>query len=130
MPQFFGFNNDDYGREWFTLPFSKISQSMVFEDTYRQKMVDPDFDLLASSTSGLPVTFTATPSDRVTITGNSIKILKPGKVTINATQSGNDGISSVISSQTICIIPAKPTLSVKQIQSGTTVIQSSEAGGQ
>ncbi len=86
------------------------------------------FDLDATTNSNLPITYSST-SDKVTISANHVTILKPGSATITASQSGNYNFSPATSSQTFCINPAKPTITV----SGTgpfTLTASSTNGNQ
>ncbi len=77
-----------------------------------KNMGDPSFTLSASATSELTVQFT-TESDKVTIAGNQVTIIKPGSVTINAEQPGDETFAKApVVSQTFCINPSKPTITV------------------
>lgn len=77
-----------------------------------KNMGDPSFTLSASATSGLPVQFTSK-SDRVSIAGNTVTIVKPGSATIIAEQPGNNTYSAAPKmTQTFCVNPAKPTLTL------------------
>lgn len=77
-----------------------------------KNMGDPSFTLSASATSELTVQFT-TESDKVTIAGNQVTIIKPGSVTINAEQPGDETFAKApVVPQTFCINPSKPTITV------------------
>jgi ELWxxDGT repeat protein len=128
--QFYFFQRSlDYGAELFVMPFTKFEQDMLFEELVDKKEGDPDFQLVASTTSGLPVTFTASPEAKVSIEGTTLKILKPGTVTINAIQSGNGAFKETATGQTICINPKKPLLTVSHVNAGSTTLQSSSTEG-
>ncbi|NCW27346.1 MAG: hypothetical protein EBV83_03475 [Verrucomicrobia bacterium] len=50
---------------------------------------DAPFDLTASATSGLPVTFTSSNTNVATISGNRVTVRGVGQTTITASQAGN-----------------------------------------
>ncbi len=84
------------------------------------------FSLSATTTSGLPVTFTTEDLDKITILENTVTIVKPGSVTIKAKQDGNINFSSAESvSQTICILPKKPSITANGLDSENTILTSS-----
>jgi ELWxxDGT repeat protein len=126
---FFVPNDKDYGQELFVMPFTKFEQLLTFDALSDKTEGDPDFTLSGLATSGLPVTFKTSPTTKVKVTGNAVKILKPGKITFYAGQVGNEGIVSVEKSQTICINPAKPAITLQQDKGSSEVLQSSAADG-
>ena len=68
----------------------KAEQTITFNTIAAKTYGDADFTLgAANSSSGLPVTYTATDPAIVTITGNTAKILKAGSTVITASQPGN-----------------------------------------
>lgn len=68
-----------------------------------------DFTLSAKATSKLSVTF-STKSDKVSIKGSSVKIMKVGKASIEADQAGNEVYNPAPQlTKTFCINPATPT---------------------
>lgn len=68
---------------------SKLAQSIVFSPIADKNVNDPDFDLAATASSGLPVSFEVI-SGPATVLGNTLSLTgEIGTVRINATQSGN-----------------------------------------
>lgn len=72
------------------LVVGKASQVITFPDMPDVVYGDPDFDPVATASSGLPVTYSSSDSDIATIVGSMIKITGVGEVTITAYQSGNN----------------------------------------
>jgi len=91
---------------------------------------DPSFNLNATSSYGLAVSF-ATSSDKIQIDGSQVTILKPGKVTISATQNGNEefepAIPIVVS---FCINPPKPMITESGEVPDVTLHSSNETGNE
>jgi endonuclease/exonuclease/phosphatase family metal-dependent hydrolase len=67
----------------------KESQVITFNSLPTKTFGDAAFALSASSTSGLPITFTSSDPTIASITGSNVSILKAGTVTISAKQSGD-----------------------------------------
>ena len=66
------------------------SQTITFNAPFVKKYGDADF-VLASSSSGLPITYSALPlSSSITINGTTAHINSPGSVMVTANQGGND----------------------------------------
>ncbi|MEP1890146.1 MAG: Ig-like domain-containing protein [Cyclobacteriaceae bacterium] len=57
---------------------------------------DDSFDLIASSSSGLTVTFESSNPEVATIEGTSVTIMSAGNTTITASQAGNDDVNAAI----------------------------------
>ena len=74
-----------------TLVVNKASQTITFPDIPAKIYGDAPVELAATASSGLPVTYSVTAGDAVSVTGNVAKIVKAGTVTIKASQSGNVG---------------------------------------
>lgn len=77
-----------------TLTINKGAQTITFVQPALATLgvvpvTEPPMTLIASSTSGLTVTFTASPPGLVTITGNQLVIDNAGVVTITASQAGD-----------------------------------------
>lgn len=111
-----------------TLTVNKQSQTITFDPPGSKTHGDPDFNLVASSTSGLPILFSSQ-SDRITISGSQVAIAKPGSVTVRAFQSGNQNFIAAEQEQTFCINPAKPIITVSQSEEGHIVLSSSSTTG-
>jgi hypothetical protein len=90
------------------LKVTALRQSIYFKDIGTKMAGDMDFELLAYATSGLPVKFTSE-SDKISLTGNTVKIHGPGLITIQASQPGNNVYEAAnIKSKTFCISPRQP----------------------
>jgi hypothetical protein len=69
----------------------KAFQSISFEEIPLQNLMDSTYVLIATASSGLPVTFTGS-NDSVAViqADNRVKFITPGTVSITAHQAGND----------------------------------------
>ncbi len=84
------------------------------------------FTLNASSSSGLPVTFSTTSTGKISITGNIVTVTSPGSVTIIANQVGSNLYQAAAPvSKTICILPKKPTITATGLDSENAILTSS-----
>jgi ELWxxDGT repeat protein len=72
---------------------SKADQTITFNPIADKKSSDAPFNLTASSSSGLPVTFSVT-SGPATISGSMLAITGSGTITVEAIQPGNDDYNS------------------------------------
>lgn len=71
------------------LSITKVPQEITFEPLTDKLTDDSDFELVVSSSSGLPIAFSV--SGPATIEGNSISLKgTPGKVVVTATQGGDE----------------------------------------
>lgn len=66
------------------------TQAIDFAAPADTKLGQPDRDLAASATSGLPVSFTSTTPDVCTIVDGAVHAVSPGDCTVNADQPGDD----------------------------------------
>ncbi|HTH54783.1 MAG TPA: MBG domain-containing protein, partial [Cyclobacteriaceae bacterium] len=67
----------------------KTGQTISFSSLPSKLISDAPFDLSATSSSGLAVSFTSSDPTIATITGNTVTIVAPGSVIITAHQSGD-----------------------------------------
>jgi hypothetical protein len=108
---------------------AKANQTITFSAIPDKTVGDPNFGLAASSTSNLPVAFT-TVSDRITIAGSQVTLVKPGRVIVIANQPGNDSYNAAPPvEQSFCIRAAKPTITVSTTPSETPTLTSSAPSG-
>lgn len=67
-----------------------MSQTITFDALEAKTVGDAAFDLAASASSGLVVTYTSSDETVATISGSTVTIVGGGTTTITASQSGND----------------------------------------
>src|SRR5690606_128927 len=67
----------------------KATQTITFAGLTSKTYGDANFDLGATSTSNLPVTYTVADPTVVSISGNTVTILKAGSTRITASQAGD-----------------------------------------
>ena len=72
----------------------KQNQTITWNGTLADKIRSNTVTLNATASSGLTVTYSASPSDLVSISGNVVTCLKAGTVTITANQSGNESYNA------------------------------------
>jgi hypothetical protein len=98
-----------------TLKINKAGQVITFDDIAQKTFNDDDFELLASASSGLSVSFTSSDESVATITrGNVLSIKGAGTCTITATQSGNDNfeVAASVSRTLVVVNPEKISQSI------------------
>ncbi|NBP68226.1 MAG: T9SS C-terminal target domain-containing protein, partial [Cytophagia bacterium] len=79
-----------------TLTVLKAEQEIIFEELPQVKMTDADFQLVASATSGLPVSFVSDNEQVASVQDNKLVILGAGEAGITAIQEGNQNYTSAI----------------------------------
>lgn len=107
-----------------TLHIEKGDQSVTLDTIKTKSVSDNYFDLPATSSSGLPVSY-STPSNNITIAGTRVTILSAGRATIIAHQEGDVNFNAAFLEHSFCINPAKPSISVDRLTSNTLVLSSS-----
>jgi hypothetical protein len=109
----------------------RTTQEISFDPVPAKTWGDAKFKLSAIASSRFPVHF-STGSDKVSITKDSATILKPGQVTIAATQPGNFSyLEAVPVERTFCINPSKPLVTVSDLETEMPTLTShSEEGNQ
>ena len=98
-----------------------LEQVITFQAIPNKTYGDPAFNIIASSSSGLPLTLmvSSSPPDAVSISGNTITILKPGNVGVYANQAGNatyHPATQVV--QGFTINPLTPVITITSPSSG------------
>lgn len=89
---------------------ARTNQTITFSPISSQTYGNLPISLVASASSGLPVTFTIA-SGPATISGNVLTITGAGTVVVNANQSGNSNYNPAISQQTVLVNPMALTVS-------------------
>jgi len=73
---------------------TKQNQTITFGSLPSKVMTDGDFSLTASSSSGLPITYTSSNTAVATITNGMVTLVGPGTTTITASQEGDNTYNS------------------------------------
>jgi hypothetical protein len=90
--------------------FAKANQTITFPVISDKTLGDAQFDVSASSTSLLTVSFT-TSSDKISITGSTVTLVKAGRTTITANQDGDEHFHPATPvDRDFCINPVKPVI--------------------
>ena len=119
---------------WDDIAFGEIVQEeqvITFPAIENKTMGGPVFTLNATSTSGLAIAYSAD-NNKVSISGSNVTLVSAGRTTITARQSGNlEFFPAVPVSQSFCINPARPVISVTgQGTEAVTLTSSSATGNQ
>ena len=100
-----GFGPDD--TQNFSLVVNKANQTITFGALVDKTYGDPDFNVSATSDSGLAVSFAA--SGTCTVSGSTVHITGAGSCTITASQAGNSNYNAATDvPQTFTIAKADP----------------------
>ncbi len=77
-----------------TLTVNKADQTITFSAIPLKASTDPEFDLEATASSGLVVTYTSSNTGVATVTGNTVHLIGvEGSSIITASQAGNDNFN-------------------------------------
>ncbi|NDH86919.1 hypothetical protein EBY67_07690, partial [bacterium] len=109
-----------------TLVIAKISQTITFGlDSATAKVGDVARTLIATSSSGLPVTLTSSDSAVATITsGNTLNIVGVGTATITATQAGSSSYEAATDVSVILTVSAAPGTTFASWNGGSATMTS------
>ena len=107
------------------------SQTITFPAITDKTVGDPAFQLTATASSNLPITYSTT-SDKVTIPNGSstVTIVKAGRVAIKASQAGNTSFQPAADvTQSFCIKPVKPIVTVSGSNTESVTLTSNASVG-
>jgi autotransporter-associated beta strand protein len=77
-----------------TLTVDRASQTITFSDLPSKKVGDAPFSLTATSSSGLPVSYTSSNTSVATVSGSTVSIVGPGTTDIIASQAGDNNYNA------------------------------------
>jgi|GEM_PF-2817412 len=77
-----------------TLTISKINQTITFNALTQKAVGDPSFQLNATASSGLTVSYASSNTSVASVSGNIVTINGAGSTTITASQSGNENYNA------------------------------------
>lgn len=114
---------------WQRFLFVKGEQIIAFATPSDKTIGDAAFNLTATSSAGLTVSFTTT-STKISISGNQVTLLSAGRATITAIQAGDASYNVAPSvDRSFCIKPAKPTITVNNSNTDSPTLTSSATTG-
>ncbi|MEQ8533569.1 MAG: MopE-related protein, partial [Imperialibacter sp.] len=94
-----------------TIQVAKASQAISFTALQDVNLEEGTVTLEASSSSGLPITFSI--EGAASVEGNTVTLLGAGPLTISASQPGNGNYNAATTAtQSICVNPALPVITV------------------
>jgi uncharacterized repeat protein (TIGR03803 family) len=114
-------NYYDGGSASQTLVVTRGSQIITFDPIGEKLVTAPDFELMASAESGLPLTFVSSNPAVASIEGSTVSIHAVGSTVITVSQEGNDDFfpASPVS-HTLTVIPLRQqTISFTQVNDRT-----------
>lgn len=72
-----------------TYTITKGNQSITFTDNLNRQVTEETFQLTATSSSGLPISYTSSNPSVATVSGSTVTLLSAGTTNITASQAGN-----------------------------------------
>ena len=87
--------------------FEKSDQNITFSQLADLTYGDSDFNLTATASSGLPVSYSSSNTSVATINGNTVTIMGTGSTTITASQNGNASYNAAKDVQQVLIVMPK-----------------------
>jgi|GEM_PF-2746290 len=112
-----------------TLLVSRANQIVFFTPVLNTPLASGTVLLQATSSSGLPINFSSSDPSMATLSGNTATLHSAGKLTFTASQSGNQNYNATAVTQTICVLPDKPTITGNFTNPDAPKLTSSSATG-
>jgi uncharacterized repeat protein (TIGR03803 family) len=110
-----------------TLTVERDDQEITFGAVSSRTLGEAPFALDASSTSELPIAY-STASDKIIINGETVTMVKAGRLTVVASQEGDNNYEPAADvQQSFCINPAKPVITIS-VGVGLTLTSSNGSG--
>ena len=108
---------------------AKQNQTITFAALADKTLGETAFALTATASSGLTVAYSTT-SDKITISGSQVTLVKAGRASIVANQAGNDAFNAATAvTQSFCIKPVKPIITLSNNNTETVTLTSSATTG-
>ncbi len=103
----------------------RMDQAIIFGALPDKTVGDAPFSLSATTSSLLTVSYSS-PSDKIILRDNQVTIVKAGRVSITASQTGNTNFNSATPvDQSFCIRPPKPTVTIANANTEAPMLTSS-----
>jgi hypothetical protein len=108
---------------------AKTNQTITFPEIPNKTLGGTAFTLQATASSTLSVQYSTT-SDKATIAGSQVTLVKAGRLAIKASQEGNAQFNAATPvERSFCINPAKPVITASAPGTEPPVLTSSSASG-
>jgi uncharacterized repeat protein (TIGR03803 family) len=112
------------------LTINKSSQTITFTASPAKTLGDVPFDLTATASSGLAVSYSTT-SDKISIASGKVTMSKAGRTSIVANQAGNSNYDAAPAvERSFCINPKKPVIGQTETATSVTLSSNNDAGNQ
>jgi hypothetical protein len=98
----------------------KLNQVVTLDSLAAVRPGDPADTLIASSSVGLPVTFTSSNPAVGVIVGGGVRAVSPGTTVITATQAGNGTYNRATASRTFTVLPVGIQVQYRNASADTT----------
>ena len=106
------------------------AQTITFDQPADKTFGTGSFTLVASTTSGLPVTFSSS-SANIILNENTVQMLSPGEVAIVASQAGSaEYVAATAVTRLFCVNPARPAITEDNSMSTIQLTSNSDTGNQ
>ncbi len=102
-----------------TLTVNKADQMITFGVLLDKSFGDPDYDLFATASSGLTISYVSSNTSVATVTGNTVHIVAVGTTTITASQPGDANYNAAADvPQPLNVFTATATITLGSLAAG------------
>jgi hypothetical protein len=110
------------------MPLSNCSSQTISFPAIPDKTIgDPPFSLNATATSGLPVSFISSHTNRASVASGVVTLHEAGRVTIMASQTGGEVYAPASpASRQFCVNPIAPVISLQHQEEKSILISTGE----
>jgi hypothetical protein len=102
------------------LKLLKVEQTINFLPPPTKTQGDPNFELTAKASSSLPVTYTSSNNEVVTVSGSTVTIVGYGQAWITAFQGGDNNVSPATPVSRLIVVKRNQTITFQPV--GTKVV--------
>src|SRR6478736_3417076 len=102
-----------------TLTVNKLSQTVTLSSIPQKTVGDAPFDLIATASSGLPLTFASNDPTVATMSGNTVTIVGAGVTFITIVQSGNATYNTFVGVATLSVVKANQNITFNPLADKT-----------
>ncbi|MEQ8926730.1 MAG: Ig-like domain-containing protein [Fulvivirga sp.] len=135
LRKIFDANGNEFEENAWSFTTAKGDQTITFEAIAAQTFGTTPFDLSASSTSGLTISYASSNTSVATVSGNTVTIVGAGSTTITASQAGNSQFNAATPVQQVLTVnKANQTITIdaisdKLVTDGSFAVNASTTSG-